>query len=115
MLRLTRLILLVLSLTLGLGLAVHGVAAAGMNMTMASAPSSLGGQMGDCDTCTGKAMKSSALCDALCDATVGIVVETPVRLDIFPLLLDCGMITAVRAVGRVPPVNLAPPRIITLI
>ena len=86
-----------------------------MDMTMASAPSALGGQMGDCDTCAGKTMKPSAVCDLMCSATVAIALETPAVLGVFPLLVNYGLIPEVRAVGRVPAVNLSPPRTTFLI
>ena len=114
MLRFTRLFLIILSLALSLGSAGHGFAE-GMDLTMSAAGMTAGEAMGDCDTCTGKTVKSSALCDVMCSAPAAVALDTSAGLDAFPLLADHGMIPEVRAVGRVPAVDLSPPRTITLI
>ena len=114
MLRLARFLVIVLSLALGLGSAGHGFAK-GMDLAMSATGMTAGGAMGDCDTCTGKTIKSATVCDVMCAASVAIAPDTSARLDAFPLLADYGMIPEVRAVGRVPAVDLSPPRTITLI
>ena len=114
MLRLTGFLIIVLSLALALGSAGHGFAK-GMDLTMSASGMTAGSEMGDCDTCTGKTMKSSAVCDVMCAASVAIALDTPARLDVVPLLTDYDLIPEVRGVGRVPAVNLSPPRTISLI
>ena len=114
MILLTRFLVIVLSLALGLGSAGHGFAK-GMDLAMSATGMTAGGAMGDCDTCTGKTIKSATVCDVMCAASVAIAPDTSARLDAFPLLADYGMIPEVRAVGRVPAVDLSPPRTITLI
>ena len=115
MLKLTRALLVALSLALVLGSTLHGVAAAGMEQTMASVATTDGGAMGDCDACTGKTMKSGALCDLACNPPVAIAVTVPNGPDSDLLLTDYGLIPNLRADGRVPAINPSPPRPFTLI
>ena len=114
MIRLDRLLVIVLSLALALGSAGYGFAK-GMDLAMSATGITAGEAIGDCDTCTGKTIKSATVCDVMCAASVAIAPDTSARLDAFPLLVGYGMIPEVRAVGRVPAVDLSPPRTITLI
>ena len=115
MANLTRLLLVVLLLALVLGSTLHGVAAAGMEQTVNSVATTGSGDVGDCNACTGKTVKSGMLCDLACNTPAAIATATPDRLDIDPRSTDYGMIADVRATGRVPAIDPSPPRTFTLI
>ena len=118
MLLLARFLVIILSLALGLGSAGHGFAKGmepGMSDSGMTAGMTAGGGMGDCITCTDKTMKSPAVCDVMCSTSGAIALDTSAKLDVVPLLANYAMVPEVRAVGRVPAVDLSPPRTITLI
>ena len=115
MMRFTRQLFLILSFALTLGLAEHAVGPVGMDMTTASVASASGAKMVACDSGSAKTMKSSALCYALCFATVAIAFETSTKPEVATLLADYGPIPDVLADGRVPAVNRSPPRTTPLI
>ena len=115
MIRLGHTVLVVLLLALAMGASKHGMAAAGMEPAMASAAMTANGGMGDCVTCTGKPMKSGELCSLACSTLVAVTLLTRGKPDFDLRLVDYGIIPNLLAVGRVPAVNLSPPRTISLI